>query len=38
VQRVNLQQECNEEMGRGDDGIRAQVTSEPETALSVYMS
>lgn len=33
-----VKQECNEEMGRGDDGIRAQVTSEPETALSVYMS
>lgn len=30
-----MEQECNEEMGRGGDGIRAQVTSEPET---VYMS
>ena len=38
MQRVNLQQEYNEEMGRGGDGIRAQVTSEPETAPSVYMS
>lgn len=33
-----VEQEYNEEMGRGGDGIRAQVTSEPETALSVYMS